>query len=504
MSIQKRFAFSFLSNICKGVALFTTSALIARGLQPEIYGTYAFLLVVAVSICSFMDMGTSKAFYTFISKKAQSKLFFIYYFTWILTQLLVVIISIYIVIPDHLISIVWKDNSRELAVLSFIAVFFQVHVWLVISQIGESLRKTYRVQSLNVSISVIHLLLIYTAHSLDLMQLRTIYYFIIVEFIFSIGISYIILKVNFSSIIKNPNEYLKEYWAYCKPLIPYIWLGALAEFTDAWLLRNYGGSVEQSYYSIAVQFSLVSLMATTAILKILWKEVAEANENGDEKTISQVYDKATHMLYAFGAIISGFLIPWASEILTLSFGQVYIDGVVTMSIMLLYPIHQSLGQIVAVMYMALEKTKIYVVINSVILFISIISAYFILAPSNANVPGFGFSSDGLAMKMVLLQIFGVNLSMWWLAKHNNLPHKFSFQIFNMCLFLMLGYFVYFIINSVIFIDGNVFFKILTAFIFYISISLTLVYFLSYKLINIERKDLKKIINSIYLSGRLLK
>ena len=60
MSIQKRFSFSFLSNVVKGVALFLTSALIARGLQPEMYGTYAFLLTVAVSVCSLLDMGVSK------------------------------------------------------------------------------------------------------------------------------------------------------------------------------------------------------------------------------------------------------------------------------------------------------------------------------------------------------------------------------------------------------------------------------------------------------------
>ena len=180
MSIPRRFAFSFFANVVKGVALFLTSALIARGLQPEVYGTYAFLLVVAVSVCSLLDMGTSKAFFTFISKKAQSKSFFILYFLWVLTQFLIAIICIYVIIPDSLISVVWKGNSKELAGLSFIAVFFQVHVWQVISRIGESIRKTYRVQSLNVAIAVLHLTLIFIVYWLDVMQLRVIYYLIII------------------------------------------------------------------------------------------------------------------------------------------------------------------------------------------------------------------------------------------------------------------------------------------------------------------------------------
>jgi len=501
MSIQRRFSFSFLANVVKGVALFLTSALIARGLQPEIYGTYAFLLVVAVSVCSLLDMGASKAFYTFISKKAQSKSFFIFYFLWVLVQFLVAVICIYVIIPDSLISIVWKGNSKELAALSFIAVFFQVHVWQVISHIGESLRKTYRIQSLNVAIAALHLILIFIVYWLGVMQLRTIYYLIIVEFILAIGVSYVILKVNFSSLIKTPSEYFRQYWVYCKPLIPYVWLGALAEFADAWLLQNYGGSVELSYYSIAVQFSLVSLMATTSILKILWKEVAEANENGDKQKILQVYDRATHILYAFGAILSGFLIPWSSEILTLVFGGIYINGVVTMSIMLLYPIHQSLGQIVGVMFMALEETKVYVVINSIILLISIVTAYFILAPSDSIVPGFGLASNGLALKMVLLQIIGVNFSMWWLEKNNKLPHNLLFQFLNVCLFLILGYLVYFLINSVFFIGFSVVFQMLIALIIYCLIALILVYLLSSQLLNMGKDDLKRFGKSIYLSVR---
>jgi len=501
MSIQKRFSFSFLSNVVKGVALFLTSALIARGLQPEMYGTYAFLLTVAVSVCSLLDMGVSKAFYTFISKKAQSKSFFMYYFLWMLVQFLVAVSCIYVIIPDSLISIVWKGNSKELAALSFIAVFFQVNVWQVISYVGESFRKTYRVQSLSVAIAVIHLILIFIVYWLDVMQLKIIYYLIIVEFILAIGVSYIILKVNFSSLITTPEECFRQYWVYCKPLIPYVWLGVLSEFADAWLLQHYGGSIEQAYYSVAVQFSLVSLMATTSILKILWKEVAEANENGDKQKIYQVYDKATHILFVFSAVVSGFLIPWANEILTLLFGSAYVGGVVVMSIMLLYPIHQSLGQIVGVMFMALEMTKVYVIINSVILISGIITAYFILAPSDAIVPGFGLASNGLALKMVLLQIIGVNLSMWWLKKNNKLPHNLLFQFLSMSLFLILGYLVYLLINSVFLIGFAIIFQMLIALIIYCLIAFILVYFLSSKLLKMEKDDLKRFGKSIYLSVR---
>jgi O-antigen/teichoic acid export membrane protein len=497
MKIQERLIFSFFANIIKGVALFATSVFLARGLQPETYGIYAFLLAISISICLFLDMGTSKAFYTFISKKNQSKYFFVSYFLWVLVQFLIAIFCIYIIVPDSWIDIIWKGNSRELSLLAFIAIFLQTRIWLVISQVGESLRETYKVQSLSVTIAVIHLTLIAVMYWLDVMMLDSIYYLIILEFILATGVSYLILKINFSQSKEVSKGYFKQYWVYCMPLIPYSWLGVLSEFTDKWLLQHYGGSIEQAYYHIAVQFALVSLLATTTIINILWKEVAEANENGDKQKIYQLYDKVIHILYVFSAIVSGFLIPWTSEILLLLFGSAYVDGVIVMSIMLLYPIHQSLGQIVGVMFMALEMTKDYVVINSVILLSGMVFSYLILAPSNAIVPGFGLASTGLALKMVLLQIIGVNLSMWWLAKSNKLPYNFLFQFLGILLFLILGYLVHFLIGSFFLIGFNIVFQILVALIIYCLIAFVLVYFLSNQLLNIGKDDLKRFVKSIY-------
>ena len=87
-----------------------------------------------------------------------------------------------------------------------------------------------------------------------------------------------------------------------------------------------------------------------------------------------------------------------------------------MAIMLLYPIHQSLGQINGTMYLAMELTRPYVVINSIHLITSIIVIYFLLAPNNMIVPGYGLGAIGLAFKDVIFQIIFVNISIWWLSK----------------------------------------------------------------------------------------
>ena len=72
------------------------------------------------------------------------------------------------------------------------------------------------------------------------------------------------------------------------------------------MLQNWGGSKQQAYYSIANHIAAVSLLATTSILRILWKEISEAKQKGDIQRIKFLYKKATRMLYFFGAILADF------------------------------------------------------------------------------------------------------------------------------------------------------------------------------------------------------
>ena len=119
-------------------------------------------------------------------------------------------------------------------------------------------------------------------------------------------------------------------------------------------------------------------------------------------------------------------------------GDEYIEGALVMSLMMLYPIHQSLGQINGSMYYALELTIPYVLINMAIMSISIIAIYFILAPVGANIPGLGLGSVGLGLKMVVSQFIGVNFLIWWLSRKQGWSFDFNYQLIGIGLFLLLG------------------------------------------------------------------
>ena len=196
-----------------------------------------------------------------------------------------------------------------------------------------------------------------------------------------------------------------------------------------------------------------------------------------------------------GVVISAFLVPWTDEIIILLLGSQYLEGATVMWIMLLYPIHQSLGQINGTMYFALELTRPYVVINSIHLITSIIAIYFLLAPSDMLVPGLGLGAIGLAMKMVIIQIITVNVSIWWLCRHQGWSFDFAYQVMGIGLFLMLGFICYELVN--ILVDDSVFMLIRATISAAIYVLVTIIIF--YKvpwLIGLTQSELKSYIYKV--------
>ncbi len=81
MTIAKRLAYSVVFNTARSIIIFATGMVVARGLGPEQYGIFSFLLASFVALISLFDMGSSSAFFSFISKRLRSKQFLLYYFS---------------------------------------------------------------------------------------------------------------------------------------------------------------------------------------------------------------------------------------------------------------------------------------------------------------------------------------------------------------------------------------------------------------------------------------
>jgi O-antigen/teichoic acid export membrane protein len=501
--LSRRVTVSAVSNVMRAVVAFATTSLLARWLGPEDYGRMSFLIASFLAFKSLLDMSTSSAFFTFLSQRNRGRKIILVYWTWLLMQGLLSVLVVSMILPDSILEQVWKGESRSLVVLALLATFMQYSVWPVASQMSEAQRETFKVQKITVALVTFHLFVVVLLWFFGELVLPAIFLATILEWGVCSWLAGRLYRIRSSEDEGTSADSLRgilcEFKVFCLPMIPLVWVTFFHNFLDRWLLQHYGGSVEQGYFSIASQFSAVSLIATSSVLNILWKEVAEANFSGDLEKVQRLYERTNRALFVIGALISGLFLPWTKDIINIMLGDKYVGGALAMSLMFLYPIHQSLGQVSGTMYLATGLTRPYVVIITCSMLLSSILAYFLLATQDAIIPGFGLASVGLALKMVLSQFVGVNILIWWMSRYRKWPFSFGYQLVGVLLFFSLGYASYFV--SVSILPMNIYFliKLFFSCCFYLPMSLLVIYYFPW-LIGVGREEVK---NSFILVKALL-
>ena len=436
-AVRFRLAASLTGNVIRTLISFATGLIVARALGPEIYGDYTFLLGSFAAIKLILDLGTSNAFFTFLSQRQRGPRFIAAYVAWQLLQFVLTLLIISIALPQNWIHALWIGQPRGLVLLSFIAVFLQQQAWTTLSQVGEAARLTAKVQAINVGVTLFHLLLVLPLAALELISVPLLFALIAGEYLIVIALGWRWLSVQVPEPETFPwRELLREYLKYCKPFFLYCLLGFLCSFADTWLLRNFGGARGMAYYSIASQFSGISLLLVTSLVPVFWKEIAEAHHLGNHARVERLHWKATRLVFVTGALVSGFLMPWSTDILRLLLGAAYEEGALAVAIMFLYPLYVGVGQLGNAMLLATGRTRASVVIGGFFTVISIPVSYAIQAPPDAVLPGFELGAVGMAAKMALLVAINVNVLLWWIAFACGWRFDWAHQVF--CLIWTIG------------------------------------------------------------------
>lgn len=452
-SIRGRFAFTVGANLFRGFLSFVTGMLAARWLGPKSYGDMAFLLGTFISLRPLFDMGSSSAFFTFLSQRPRSRRFVWSYFAWLALQFLVPLFVIALLFPSKWVATIWQGEPRGLVLLAFAAAFLQNSAWSVVQQAGESQRQTVWVQGVGVAVATTHMAAVVLLWCFGVLGLYAIFAAIALEY----SLAIVVAHKRFSyaaageadSTENKPGQLFEKYLGYCLPLISFSCICFAYAFADNWLLQVWGGGVQQAYYAVGAQFASVSLIATSSILSIFWKEIAEAHHRGDRTRAGVLYQKVSRLLFFVGAAIAGFLIPWSEDLLRLLLGAGYVGGATTMAIMFLYPIHQSMGQIGSTMLYATERVSLYVAIGIVFMIASMGVTYLVLAPANALVPGLGLASVGLAIKMVVMQVIQVNVIAYSIVRIWKWRFDWAYQPVGLLGCVGAGWIVHFLVTRLI-------------------------------------------------------
>lgn len=490
MFIRTRFGFSLFANLSKAILTFGTGMLVARGLGPNEYGTMMFLLGTFTATRQLLDMGSSTAFFTFLSQRQRSLRFVSLYFAWLGVQFLLPLLVVGLLFPDVWVDLIWKGEERGLIILAFLAAYMQSVLWSAVLQLGESQRLTRLVQGMAVSIALVHFVMMVIAFWGGWLGVHAIFLLTIIEW--AIAVVVILKQMRFpprqGGETDTPNSVFTEFWTYCLPLITYSWLGFVYEFVDRWLLQTYAGSVQQAYYSVAFQFGAIAAIATSSILNIFWKEIAEAHHQGNRERVTSLYQRVSRGLFFVAAAGAGFLVPWAEDILRITLGVAYVGGATTLMIMFLYPLHQSLGQIGGAMAYATGRVAVYVKLGMAFMAASIVATYFALASVDAPLPGLGLGALGLAGKMVVMQILSINALAWYLSRSLEFKFDWLFQPVAALACLGAGLLAYALPHFLIDVSSELWLALLVSGVIYFMLMLALIGFAP-NLAGLRRSDI---------------
>lgn len=438
-----RFGATLVANILRALLAFVSGLMIARALGASNYGDLSFLLGSFAAISQLLDLGTSSAFYTFISQRPRSRSFAMLYMGWILLQFGLTIVVIGLLLPQTVVDKVWLGHQRSAVLLAFASSFLMTQLWGMVSQLGEATRKTLIVQIAAVVQAIAHVVLIGIAIRRGWLTIPVVLWLLVAEYLLlAIVLGPQLLQANVAASSEHGDSVrtiIKSFTVYCAPLVIYGWFGFLYTFADRWLLQKFGGSQQQGFYAIGQQVANISLIATTSILKVFWKEIAEARERKDAQRVQRLFVSVSRSLYFVGAGISCLFIPYSREILLWALGPGYEGAWLCLTIMFLYPIHQALGQIQGTFFYASEETKVYSKIGLLTMAVSIPATYFVLAPRSAVVAGLGLGAVGLALKMVLIQIGSVSLQSFIIARNNRWSTDYIYQAVMLALLVSLGW-----------------------------------------------------------------
>lgn len=426
-----RFGTTLAANLVRIGLSFLSGVLIARQLGAAAYGDLYFLIGSFAAISQLMDAGTSTAFYTFISQRRRSSVFFAFYFAWTLLQFLVPFGTISMLLPATVVDRVWIGHDRWIVLAALGASFLTNQIWGAVSHLGEALRRTVVLQLVATIQAAAHLVLIAAGAYGGWLTAKAVLLLLIVEYaVICSLVGPWLARESLSARGPERGELgriVREFAAYCQPLVISTSIGFLYAFADRWLLQRFGGSVEQGFFAVGQQFAAISSLATTSMIWVFWKEIAEAHAQADTERTRRLYRDVSRALYFGGAWISCLAIPYSREILVWTVGAAFESGFLVLALMILYQVHQTLGRIQGAFCYATGNPQTIARIGVLMMVVSIPVTYLVLAAPPVLSIGLGLGAAGLALKMVLLQFGAVTLQEFLIARRHGWDHDYRYQ-----------------------------------------------------------------------------
>lgn len=419
-SLKKRYLFKLATNLIGFLITLATAGLAPRALGPAAYGDFNFLSTFFSRVISFFDTGTSTAFYTKLSQRPQETGLVQFYWLFTIILSLVVFLFMSVVFILDLETWLWPGQAVRFI---WMGVGWGLLTWYshIINQMLDAYGLTVGSEVARIQQRVLGLGLIVSLFWLNRLSLTTffIYHYVILLFL-AVSWWRVLKRAGLSLFPKGSltltagKSYSIEFYKYSGPLITYSFVTLLLGIIDSWLLQRFAGSVQQGFFGLSFRIGGIVALFTTAMTPLMMRELSRAYKQQNLSEMRRLFRRYIPLLYAMAAYFAIFLAVQADKVGLIFGGSEFQGATLAISIMALYPINQTYGQLSGSVFLATGQTRLYRNLGISMMILGLPITFWLIAPKVWF--GLNLGATGLAIKMVLIQFVTINLHLWYNAR----------------------------------------------------------------------------------------
>lgn len=417
-SLKKRYLIKLFSNIVNGLINVILVAIVPKALGPVAFGQFNYLQQFFSQLISFLDAGTSMAFFTKLSAKTDRRELITFYFFFSFTLLLVLLFIGYCIHSFNVSSTFLPDIPSEYL---YFGVWFGFLTWItqIYIKISDAFALSVSVELMKIFHKIISMFLLLGMVYGMVFDLSHYFYFnyvSLVSFLLIITMLFIQKGIFVKSLWTLQFHYktlIQEFIHFCSPLVVFNIVGIMAGVFDIWLLQKLGGSIQSGFYGLAYSIAAMCFLFTSAMTPIITREFSKYFEQQDIENIKKLFYRYIPMLYSISAYFAVFIASQSERLIEIFTDDQFKDAYIVLMVMAFYPIHQTYGQLSGSLFFATNKTHLYKNIGLVSALMGFILTFIVLYILKLE-------ALGLAWKMVIAQIVSVNIQLYYNCKFLNI------------------------------------------------------------------------------------
>lgn len=415
-SFRRRFTFKLGANVFGVLLAFLQSVIVSRALGPRSYGNYNFLAAFFNQFVGFLDMRSSTYLYTSVSSNRGRTGIVRFYFYLALAISLLTLLVPAAAAALGVQNLLWPD--QDIAIV-FLLAAVGLALWYadLLGKLCDALGLTVSLESVRTANAALFFALLLLLMHWHLLDLRGYAGFMLAATACLLTALALLLRRSRTLAVPPQADMranLREVFSYSHPLFVYTLIGLATNYADRWLLQRFGGSVQQGYFSLALNMGLAFDVAITALHPLLMREFAIAFADGDLSRARELFRKLIPLSYAVSAFFLCFAAVYADDCVRIVGGPSFRGAGAVFAVMAFLPIVHNYSLLSGSVLYAANKTRLLRNIGLVMTPPSIAAAYFLIVP--AAYGGLGMGAMGVAIKTVVLEFVGANVILFYNAR----------------------------------------------------------------------------------------